>query len=422
MLGKRTLTEKILSKATGVNKPEKGEIYFAKPDLVMMHDITSLPAINLLKEIGKDKVWNPEKIIVVFDHQSPPSSIQAAENQKKIREFVEQQGIKNFYDVGEGICHQILPEKGYISPGMFIVGGDSHTTTYGALGAFSTGIGHTDLAAILATGELWVKMPETMEIKIEGKKKNYLTSKDIILHVIGEIGAEGANYKSVEFKGETVKEMDVSERMTISNMAVEMGAKAGIIEPDEKTIQYLKGRAKFPVKPLKSDPEAEYDEKIKFNIENLEPQVAVPHTVDNIKSVNEVEGVPINQAFLGSCTNGRLKDMELAAKMLKGRKIDRKVRFIVSPASRKIYLEMERGGVLETLLKAGAIVTNPGCTVCIGGHVGLLAAGEVAISSSNRNFRGRMGSPKAYIYLASPLTVTASAINGEITDPRRYLK
>ncbi len=418
----KTLTEKILSRATGKGKLEPGEILGVKVDLVMIHDLTGAPTVKLLGELGVEKVWNPERVVVVLDHQSPPASISAAENQKLLREFVEKQRIKNFYDIGTGICHQVVVEEGYACSGMIIVGADSHTVTYGALGAFSTGMGHTDVAAILATGETWMMIPETMKIVVKGETPRHLTSKDIILHIIGSLGADSALYKSIEFTGEAIKQMSISSRMTITNMSVEMGAKAGLVEPDEKTYQFLNGKARFQVERVKADGNADYSEVYEFKIDGLEPQVALPHTVDNVKPVSEVEGVEVNQAFLGSCTNGRFEDLKAAYQIIKGRKIKRGVRFIVSPASRKVYLKSLKAGIIGGLLNAGATITNPGCTACIGGHIGLLAPGEIAISSSNRNFKGRMGSPEAKVYLASPLTVAASAVKGEITDPRRYLK
>ncbi len=418
----KTLTEKILSRATGKGKLEPGEILGVKVDLVMIHDLTGAPTVKLLGELGVEKVWNPERVVVVLDHQSPPAPISAAENQKLLREFAEKQRIKNFYDIGTGICHQVVVEEGYACSGMIIVGADSHTVTYGALGAFSTGMGHTDVAAILATGETWMMIPETMKIVVKGETPRHLTSKDIILHIIGSLGADSALYKSIEFTGEAIKQMSISSRMTITNMSVEMGAKAGLVEPDEKTYQFLNRKARFQVERVKADGNADYSEVYEFKIDGLEPQVALPHTVDNVKPVSEVEGVEVNQAFLGSCTNGRFEDLKAAYQIIKGRKIKRGVRFIVSPASRKVYLKSLKAGIIGGLLNAGATITNPGCTACIGGHIGLLAPGEIAISSSNRNFKGRMGSPEAKVYLASPLTVAASAVKGEITDPRRYLK
>ena len=414
---RRTIAEKILARASGRDEVEAGEIINARVDLAMSHDNAALVS-KIFKEIGIDNVWDPSKIVIVIDHRAPANTIQAAEAHKSIREFLREHGITNFYDVGEGICHQVLPEKGFVRPGMLIVGTDSHTTTYGAFGAFSTGIGATEMAGVWATGELWMKVPETIKMDISGEMKSRVMAKDAILHIIGEIGADGANYKAIEFYGDTVDNMSVSSRMTLSNQAMEAGAKAAIIPADNKTLEFLKGRTDKPFEIVTADRDANYEKTYDFNVDNLEPQVACPHTVDNVKPIGEVVGLHIDQAVLGSCTNGRLEDMKIAAEILEGRKISDHVRMIVFPASREIYLEAMDNGYLKTFLKAGATIINPGCGPCLGAHQGVLASGERAISSTNRNFRGRMGSTDSEVYLASPATVAASALKGEISDPR----
>jgi len=416
------LAEKILAYASGRDEVKPGEIIQAKVDMAMANEITGPLAIKAFKEIGIEKVWDNSRIVLVQDHQVPADTVKSAELHRIMRRFAEEQKIKWFYDVGSGgICHQVMVEKGHALPGDLIVGADSHTCTYGALGAFSTGIGSTEMAAVFATGEIWLKVPETIQIRVEGKFKRHVTPKDLILYLIGRIGASGATYKAVEFTGSAISSMSISGRLTICNMAVEMGAKTGIIEPDEKTLNYVKQRATRPFRPLRSDPDARYERIMEVNVDDLEPQVACPHSVDNVKPVSEVEGVRIDQAFLGSCTNGRLEDLRAAAMILKGKKIDRRVRMIVTPASQEVYLKALREGYLEIFVEAGAIVSNPTCGACFGGHMGLLAPGEVCISTSNRNFVGRMGSPEAEIYLASPVTVAASALAGRIVDPTEYL-
>lgn len=412
-----TISERILARASGNKKVEAGEIVDASVDLAMSHDNAALVS-KVFKEIGVDKVWDPDKIVIILDHRAPANIIKAAEAHKSIREFVKSQNIKNFYDIGEGICHQVVPEKGFVKPGMLIVGTDSHTTTYGAFGAFSTGIGATEMACVWATGKLWLKVPETIKMIIKGKLQDMVMAKDVILYIIGKIGSDGANYKAIEFYGETVKNFSVASRMTISNQAMEAGAKAAIVPPDEKTLDYLKGRVKGDVESISADKDANYEDVLEFDVSDLEPQVACPHTVDNVKPVSEVAGIEIDQAVLGSCTNGRLEDLEIAARILEGKRIASSVRMIVVPASREVYLEALKKGYIEIFLKAGATIINPGCGPCLGAHQGVLASGEKAITSTNRNFRGRMGSPDSEIYLASPATVAASAIKGEIADPR----
>ncbi len=421
-----TMAEKILARASGKEKVEPGEIVEAKVDRVMSHDNAAFVA-RLFKKIGVDRVWDPERIIIVLDHRVPAPNEQAAMGHKIIREFVKEQGIKYFYDMKAGICHQVMVEKGHALPGNLIIGTDSHTTTYGALGVFSTGVGYTDMAAIWATGKTWLKVPETIKINVEGKLPPMVFSKDVILHIIGDLTMDGATYKAVEFHGSTIRDMSIASRLVLSNMSMEMGAKVGLIPVDQKTEEYLKGRAKEEYTVLNPDEGCEYADVYEFNVENLEPQVSCPHTVDNVKPISEVEGLPIDQAVLGSCTNGRYEDLEIAARILEkamkeGKRIHRDVRMIVLPASWDIYLKAMENGLLKTFIKAGAVVANSGCGPCMGSHLGILAKGERAISSTNRNFRGRMGSKEAEVYLASPATVAASAVEGVITDPRKYLR
>jgi len=414
------ICEKILARTSGKKEVSPGEIVEAKVDMAMVNEITGPLAIEAFHEIGIEKVWDNQRIVMVLDHQIPADSVKSAELHKIMRKFAKEQEIQHFYDVGfGGVCHQVMVEKGHVRPGELIVGADSHTCTYGALGAFGTGIGSTEMAAVFATGRIWLKVPETIKISVTGTFQRFVTAKDLILNVIGQIGADGALYKAIEFNGSTIESLSISERMTLCNMAVEAGAKTGIINPDEKTILYVRNRTREPFKPLTSDFDAEYEKAIEIDVSGLEPQIACPHSVDNVKPAVEVEGTPINQAFIGSCTNGRIEDLRLAAEIIKGKKISSDVRFLVTPASQEVYLQALREGLLETFVEAGACVCNPTCGACFGGHMGLLADGEICISSSNRNFIGRMGSPKAKIYLASPATVAASAIKGEITDPRR---
>ncbi len=376
---------------------------------------------DIYEELGVDRVWDPKKIVALIDHWTPAPSIDAAVIHVTCRRFVEKYGVENWLDMREGICHVVLPEKGFVKPGDLVVGSDSHTTTYGAVGAFATGIGATDMAIVLATGELWFRVPSTVKFNITGRLQPLVMGKDIILHIIGEIGVDGATYKAMEFSGEVVKELSMDGRFTLCNMAVEAGGKAGIIEPDEKTIEWVKARVSQPFNPVMNDPDAEYEEVIDVDVSGLEPQVAKPPSPQNTVPVSEVEGTKIDQAFVGSCTNGRLEDLRAAAKILKGRKVARNVRAIIIPASKETYLAAMREGLIETFLEAGCVVCNPTCGPCIGAHLGLLAPGEVCISSSNRNFVGRMGSKDAWIYLASPATVAASAVTGEITDPRNFV-
>jgi len=413
------VTEKILAKACGEKEVGPGEIVEAKVDMAMVHDLTGPLTVKAFQEIEAGKVWDTQRIVIILDHQVPAESVRSAELHQIMRKFARQQKIENFYDVGQGgICHQVMPENGHVRPGELIVGADSHTCTYGAFGAFATGIGSTEMAAVFATGFLWFKVPPVIRINVNGRFQKFVTPKDLILNIIGQMKADGAIYKGVEFTGSTVRNMSVDGRMTLCNMTVEMGAKNGIIEPDETTLNYVRSRVNEPFEPIKNDSDAAYERVLDLEITDLEPQVSCPPKVDNVKPVSEVGDVEIDQVFLGSCTNGRLEDLRLAAGLLKERKVKRKVRMLVIPASREVYSQALREGVLETFVEAGAYICSPTCGPCLGGHLGLLAPGEVCVSSSNRNFIGRMGSPKAHVYLASPATVAASALTGKITDPR----
>ncbi|MGC8850390.1 MAG: 3-isopropylmalate dehydratase large subunit [Candidatus Bathyarchaeia archaeon] len=412
--------EKILARASGLREVAAGDIVEAKIDLAMVHDLTAPLTIKAFQEIGLGEVWNPDKIIVVFDHLVPANTVKTAELHKEIRAFVKKHGIKNFYDVGRGgVCHQVMLESGLVKPGGLIVGADSHTCTYGALGAFGTGIGSTEMAAVLATGRLWFKVPEALKVELTGHLKKYVTSKDVILHLIGEIGVNGANYMGVEFTGPGLSSLSISDRATMCNMAIEAGAKTGIASPDKLVKEYLEDAGSSSINLVRSDDDSSYRSEISIELGEIEPVVACPSSVDNVKPVAEVEGLEIDQVFIGSCTNGRIEDLRLAAQLMKGRRIDPRVRLIVIPASTSTYLQALREGILDVFVEAGGLVGNPNCGPCLGGHMGLLADGETCLSTSNRNFIGRMGSPKAAIYLASPATAAASALRGVITDPRR---
>ena len=413
-----TMAEKILAKASGNKELEAGEIIMANIDVAMTHDLTGPLSVESFEKIGIKKVWDPEKIVIIFDHQVPADSIDAANNHMIMRKFVEEQGIQNFYDMREGVCHQVLPEKGHVVPGEVVVGTDSHTCTHGALGAFATGIGSTDMAMVFATGKLWFKVPETIKFDITGKLQDNVFAKDVILNIIGKIGADGATYKACEFGGETTRNMTISDRMVLCNMAIEMGGKTGLVEPDQKTIYYLKGRSTKTYEIMKTDNNAKSLETINININELEPQIACPHNVDNVKPISEVEGTHIDQVFLGSCTNGRLSDLRTAANIIKGKDISKNVRMLVIPASREVYSKAMDEGLLKTFVDSGALVCNPCCGPCLGGHIGLVGPGEVSLSTSNRNFKGRQGSSDAEVYLSSAAVAASSAVKGKITDPR----
>jgi 3-isopropylmalate/(R)-2-methylmalate dehydratase large subunit len=412
------ITEKILAKASGKNHVSPGDIVDAKVDMAMVHDLTGPLTVEAFKRIGIKHVWDSKKIVIILDHQVPAESVKAAELHKMLRTFAKEQEIR-FYDVGRGgICHQVMPEKGHVLPGSVIVGADSHTCTYGALGAFATGIGSTEAAAVFATGKIWLKVPETIKVNVEGEFKAYVTPKDLILSIIGKIGADGATYKATEFTGSTIRGMSMAGKMTLCNMTVEMGAKNGIIEPDETTRKFLEGRTSKPYDTFKSDAAAKYEKTFEFDVSSLEPTVACPSQVDNVKPVSELGNVPIEQAFIGSCTNGRIEDLRVAAQVMKGKTVKDGVRALVIPASQEVFRQAVNEGLVEIFTDAGVLVCGSACGPCLGGHIGLLAAGETCVSTSNRNFIGRMGSTQANVYLASPATVAASALAGRITDPR----
>ncbi len=413
-----TIAEKILARASGLGQVSSGVVVQASIDVAMMHDLTAPMAIEGFRELGVEKIWSPKRVVMLFDHQVPADSIGIAQDHVMLRNFAKEQGIKNFYDLSEGVCHQILPEKGFALPGRLIAGADSHTTTYGAFGCFATGIGSTDMTMFLVRGKLWFRVPESVRVEVKGRLPRRVSPKDLILHIIGDIGANGATYHSVEFGGEAIRRMDIPGRMTLCNMGVEMGAKATIVPPDNKTRRYLAKRTKERYTNVNADKDARYLWGKSYNASTLEPQVASPNRVDNVKPVSELRNIRVDQAFLGSCTNGRFEDLKEAARILKGEKVDKRVRMLVAPASREVYLMALKEGVLKTLVESGALILNPGCGACMGSHVGVLGPDEVCISTSNRNFKGRMGSPNAQVYLASPATVAASAIVGEITNPR----
>ncbi len=408
-----TITEKLLANASQIEEVSASEYVVADVDYVMAHDSTGPLAMYGVAEIGKG-VFDPEKVVIVFDHFFPPPSVDAATLQRVSREFVKDQGIPNFRI--DGVCHQLLIED-YVSPGNIVVGADSHTCTQGALGAFSTGLGSTDVGGVMATGKCWFRVPESMRIDITGSPGEGVYAKDVILSLIGEIGADGALYRALEFSGDYVRDASVPSRITLTNMAVEMGAKNGVIEADEKTVRYL-GRSGGV---FRSDADAEYVDEMTFDVDSLEPQVACPSLVDNVEPVTSVEGTEIDQAYVGTCTNGRLEDLRVAADVLRGKRVPPEVRLIVIPASTRIYLKAFNRGYIQAIIRAGGVVSNPGCGPCIGRHGGILAAGETCITTQNRNFTGRMGHPDAHIYLASPATVAASALAGKIADPRGIL-
>jgi 3-isopropylmalate/(R)-2-methylmalate dehydratase large subunit len=423
----QTIVQKILARATGRDKVNVGDVVEPAVDLAMSHENGAL-VLNQFKEIYEGtgleaNVWKPDNIAIIFDHRVPAESRKTATNQKIIREFVEQQGIKKFHDIrGDeiGICHQILPENGYIRPGYVVVGTDSHTTSHGALGAFAFGIGATEMASVWTLGTvLNVEVPATIKVVVKGKFNKYTAPKDLILYLIGQISAEGANFKVIEFHGETIKNMSTSGRLTICNMSVEAGATSGIVPPDEETARYLRDVAgvKDELNMVKPDDDAEYDRVIEIDASSLVPQIACPHTVDNVKPIDKVEGLKVEQIVIGSCTNGRLDDLQIAAGIIKGKKVAKGTRMLIFPASGKIYKQAMKEGILYDLMEAGAVVMNPGCGPCLGVHQGALGDGEKALSTTNRNFKGRMGNPNAEVYLCSPAVAAASAITGVITNP-----
>ena len=418
-----TMSEKVLARASGRRPGEvaAGDVVTAKVDLVMSHDNAALIG-NVFRNIPVGKVFDRSRMVMVLDHRSPAPDIETAQKQQMVRAFVKEQEIPTFYDMREGICHQVLPEKGHVLPGMHIVGTDSHSCTYGALGAFGYGIGATEMAAVWAAGELWVRVPRTMRVTIDGALPPGVYAKDVTLEVVRDVRADGADYGAVEYYGSTIDAFSIPERQTLCNMGIEMGAQVAMVPPDRVTLEYLAARGRTDLPHLvRSDPGASYWDERRFDVSRLEPRVACPHSVDNVHPVTSVVGKTVHQAFLGSCTNGRVEDLREAARVLEGRQVHPDVRLIVTPASRTQMLEAMADGTMARLVEAGAIVGTPGCGPCMGAAGGILAPGERCISSSNRNFKGRMGSSQAEVFLASPATVAASAVEGVIADPRKYV-
>jgi len=416
----KTIAEKILSSHSGKDL-KAGDIAICNIDFCFGQDGTSSIIIDSFKKLGVDKVFDKTKFCMIIDHSAPSPNIGVSEIHKKMRDFAKTFDV-GLYDIGCGVCHQLVPERGHVTCGDLVLGADSHTCTYGAINVFSTGVGSTDLAIALASGKNWFKVPETIKVIVTGKLPRGVYSKDVILYIIKDIGANGATYKSVEFYGDTISGLSVDSRLTMSNMAVEMGAKVGIMEADKKVLKWVSERSKKEPKPVVADLNAKYVLVKKYDVSKLSPQVARPHTVDNVAGIEELADVKIDQAYLGTCTNGRLEDLEVAASILKGRPVHPEVKFIIAPASKDIYLQAVKKGFIETFVNSGCTVVGPGCGPCVGTHNGVLADGEVAISTANRNFKGRMGNPNAFIYLASPATVAASAITGKISDPREHKK
>jgi 3-isopropylmalate/(R)-2-methylmalate dehydratase large subunit len=413
----QTIAEKILSAHAG-KKLKSGDYALCKIDFCLGQDGTSGLIIDAINNMNPKLLAAGSRFCMIIDHSAPSPNIGVSSVHKKMRNFAREKKLK-LYDIGCGVCHQVMLESGNVMPGYLVVGADSHTCTYGAVGALSTGFGSTDLAIALASGKNWFKVPETLKIIVEGKLANGVYSKDLILHIIGDLTADGATYDSVEFYGPAIEALSMDARFTISNMAVEMGAKFGIIPPDKKTAQWLKIWTKKPQKPVYADKDANYKSVKCYNANKIPPQLAQPHSVDNVVNISKLAGKPIQEAFIGTCTNGRIEDLKIAASILKGKKINSDVRLIVAPASRHIFIEAMKSGIIKSLVEAGANVVTPGCGPCVGTHNGVPSDGEVVLSTANRNFKGRMGNPNAFIYLASPATVAASALKGKITDPRR---
>jgi len=412
------IIEKILSKASGEREVKPGQIVEADIDYAMVNDITGHLTVRYFREVGAKKVWDPRRIVLILDHTVPAPTPQAAEVHRIVREFAMEFRIPGFYDVGRGgVCHHVMVEKGYVRPGCVIVGADSHTCTYGALGAFATGIGSTEMTAVFMTGRLWFKVPRVMKVDVEGRFRRFVGAKDLFLNIAKTLGFSGATYMGLEFTGPTVRDMSVAGRMTLCNMAVEVGAKTGIVEPDEKTLNYVRSKTGEPFTLIKGDSDAEYDMTMQVDVEGMPPQVACPDSVDNVKPVSELTGVELDQVYIGSCTNGRLEDLRVAAEILRGRRVNSRTRLIVNPASQEVYLKAVGEGLIQIFVEAGAAIATASCGACYGGHLGVLAAGETCLSTTNRNFIGRMGDPKAKIYLGSPAVAAASAVTGRITDP-----
>ena len=417
-----TMTQKILAAHAGLDKVEAGQLIKCKLDMVLGNDVTTPVAINEFEKAGFTSVFDNTKISMDMDHFTPNKDIKSATNSLQCRTFAGKYNIKNYYDVGEmGIEHALLPEKGIVASGECIIGADSHTCTYGALGAFSTGVGSTDMCAGMATGEAWFKVPSAIKFNLTGKLNEYVMGKDVILHIIGMIGVDGALYKSMEFSGEGLKSLSMDDRLSMANMAIEAGAKNGIFAVDDITVEYQKGRVDREYKIYEADADAEYDAVYDIDLSKIKPTVSFPHLPENTKTTDECGEVKIDQVVIGSCTNGRLEDMAMAAKILKGRHVAKNVRCIVIPATQQVYLDCIKNGYMETFIEAGCAVSTPTCGPCLGGHMGILAKGERAVATTNRNFVGRMGHPESEVYLASPAVAAASAITGKISDPSEVM-
>jgi 3-isopropylmalate/(R)-2-methylmalate dehydratase large subunit len=415
-----TMTQKILASHAGVKEVKAGQFIEINLDLVLGNDITTPVAIEEFRKMGAEKVFDNEKVVVVLDHFVPNKDIKSAEQCKVSRCFCREKNVKNFFDVGQmGIEHALLPEKGLVTAGYTVLGADSHTCTYGALGAFSTGSGSTDMAAAMATGQIWVKVPSAIKFNLIGKLNKWVSGKDVILYIIGKIGVDGARYKSMEFCGEGIDELSMDDRFTICNMAIEAGGKNGIFPVDHKTLSYIKEHSSKPYVVYTADDDAEYDEVIDINLSELRPIIAFPHLPENTKTIDEAGDIKIDQVVIGSCTNGRIEDMRMAAKILKGQKVHPEVRTIIIPATQKIYKQCITEGLAEIFIDAGAVISTPTCGPCLGGYMGILADGERAVATTNRNFVGRMGHTGSEIYLASPAVAAASAIMGKIADPEK---
>jgi len=417
-----TLTEKILARHAGLDRVEPGQIINANVDLVLANELSAAVSIGVMKQIkGADRVFDKTKIALVEDHFVPAKDIQSAKIAKLMKDFAIEQEIEHFFDVGRGgIEHVVLPEEGLIAPGELIVGGDSHTCTYGALGAFATGMGSTDIAAAFVLGEVWIKVPSTIKIVYDGPLGDKVFAKDIMLKTVGTLGIDGATYRAIEYHGSTVDALSITGRITMANMAIEAGAKNGIFHADAKAIAFVKERTDRPFVVESADPDAVYERVVHIDVGSLEPQVACPHTPDNVHGISDVtrDDIWLDQVFIGSCTNGYIEDLREVAKILDGKKIASRLRVIVNPGSQKVWMQAATEGILTTLAQAGCVVNTPGCGACFGGHMGTLGEGERCLSTTNRNYVGRMGSPTAEVYLASPATCAASALTGKITDPR----
>jgi 3-isopropylmalate/(R)-2-methylmalate dehydratase large subunit len=418
-----TLTEKLLASHSRRKWVSPGEILKVRLDLVLANDITAPLAIQAFKEIGAKRVFHRDRVVLVPDHFAPAKDIPSAEQCKTMREFAKAQHLTHYYEIGQcGIEHVLLPEKGLVLPGEVVIGADSHTCTYGALGAFSTGVGSTELGAAMATGEIWLRVPETIKFIYHGKLQPWVSGKDLILATIGAIGVDGALYRAMEFSGEAIRQLSMASRFTMTNMVIEAGGKNGVMEPDEVTLQFIKGRAQRSYRLFRNDSNARYEQVLEFDVSKIYPQVALPHLPSNVKDVREVGKVEIDQVVIGSCTNGHLEDLRIAAKILKGKKVASTLRLIIIPATQEIYRQALKEGLIEVFLSSGAVVSPPTCGPCLGGYMGILAAGERALATTNRNFRGRMGHPESEIYLSGPAVAAASAVKGRICHPDEVIK